>query len=135
MLSPNLRAMSKLRLPALTLTLCSGLLLGVCDGGDDDHDDHVECSAAQSERASDIAALTADQTTGAAVFAQTCGSAGCHGADGVAGSAPNLDDEIPEFDSESLSCLVLGGTGSMPSQASLSDQELADVLAYVQATF
>jgi mono/diheme cytochrome c family protein len=79
--------------------------------------------------------LAADKTAGAMVFSQTCAAATCHGADGSAGPAPNLPDEIPEFDSEALTCLLLNGTDEMPPQAALSDQQLADVIAYVQAKF
>ncbi|NVB43163.1 cytochrome c [Pseudenhygromyxa sp. WMMC2535] len=118
----------------LTLTACAG------DDGDDGDDDDVgedgSCNAEQSARVDDVLSLTADGGgNGAIVYASTCGSSGCHGVDGMSGPAPSLVDEIPEYDDEALGCLLLTGYGNMASQASLSDQELADVIAYVESTF
>jgi mono/diheme cytochrome c family protein len=119
------------------LTLSCGLLLGACTEGEGEEEEEElpECNADQTARVDTIMGTAADEAAGAMVFTQTCGAAGCHGADGNAGSAPDLSDEIPEFDSEALGCLLLTGYEAMPSQASLSDQQLADVLAYVQANF
>ena len=118
-------------------------LLGACtEDGDKGSDDDVgeeeeepECNAEQMMRVDTVFDLSADESAGAMVFMQNCGSAACHGADGSAGPAPDLPDEVPEFDDVGLACLLLNGEGDMPSQATLSDQQLADVLAYVQATF
>jgi mono/diheme cytochrome c family protein len=121
--------------------LCCGLL-GACideaeinDEEEENDEDVPECTAVQAPRVDTITSLPADKAAGAMVFSQTCAAATCHGGDGSEGPAPNLSDEIPEFDSEALLCLLLNGKGDMPSQASLSDQQLADVIAYVQATF
>ncbi|MCK6515705.1 cytochrome c [Myxococcota bacterium] len=80
-----------------------------------------------------ILALTGDATAGGTTFANTC--AACHGADGASGYAANLVEEIPEKDDAFIVDIVINGDGGgMPAQ-DLSDQEVADVLAYVRATF
>ena len=80
-----------------------------------------------------ILALTGDATAGATVFSNTC--AGCHGADGASGYAANLVEEIPSKDDAFIVNIIINGDGGgMPAQ-DLSDQEVADVLAYVRATF
>ena len=112
---------------SLAVVLCAGTL--ACDGGDGDE------GGGACDRSSTILGLGTDEANGATVFANTCGSSGCHGADGISGSAPSLATEIPEHNSDELACILLAGEGSMPSQAHLSDQDLADVIAYVEATF
>ena len=81
-------------------------------------------------------ALTGDPTAGKAVFT-SAGCVGCHtlkdaGATGTVG--PNLDDAKP--DTELVVTRVTKGMGAMPPFAGqLTDQQIADVAAYVsQAT-
>ena len=80
--------------------------------------------------------LTGDPTAGKAVFT-SAGCVGCHtladaGATGTVG--PNLDDAKP--DNELVVTRVTKGMGGMPPFAGqLTDQQIADVAAYVtQAT-
>ena len=80
--------------------------------------------------------LTGDPTAGKAVFT-SAGCVGCHtladaGATGTVG--PNLDEAKP--DSELVVTRVTKGMGVMPPFAGqLTDQQIADVAAYVvQAT-
>jgi mono/diheme cytochrome c family protein len=80
--------------------------------------------------------LTGDPTAGKAVFT-SAGCVGCHtladaGATGTVG--PNLDDAKP--DTELVVTRVTKGMGGMPPFAGqLTDQQIADVAAYVtQAT-
>jgi mono/diheme cytochrome c family protein len=80
--------------------------------------------------------LTGDPTAGKAVF-MSAGCVGCHtladaGATGTVG--PNLDDAKP--DTELVVTRVTKGMGAMPPFAGqLTDQQIADVAAYVtQAT-
>ena len=114
------------RLSSLALILCAGTL--ACDGGDDG-------GGGACDRSSGILGLSADEANGATVFANTCGNSGCHGADGISGSAPSLATAVPAETSDGLACILLAGEGSMPAQDHLSDQDLADVIAYVEATF
>jgi mono/diheme cytochrome c family protein len=81
-------------------------------------------------------ALKGDPTAGKAVFS-SAGCVGCHtlkdaGATGTVG--PNLDDAKP--DTELVVTRVTKGRGAMPPFAGqLTDQQIADVAAYVtQAT-
>lgn len=71
-----------------------------------------------------------DPTAGETVFANTC--AACHGADGTGGSGPDITGEAFASDLESI---IRNGEGEMPAQSQLSDTEVADVIAYMQATF
>ena len=82
----------------------------------------------------DILALTGDAGAGQAVFNSTCANASCHGADGASGTGPSLPVVAPAYDREGLTRVVFNGTGTMPAQ-NLSDQDIADVVAYVQETF
>lgn len=79
-----------------------------------------------------ILALSGDATTGEQVFATSC--AACHGTDGTGGTGPDLYEVSPGLSDEDLLDIMLYGIGSMPA-VSLEDQEAADVLAYVQASF
>ena len=49
--------------------------------------------------------------------------------------ASNLAELVPASDDAMIVNTFLNGKGSMPAQSALSDQELADVLAYVNANF
>lgn len=110
----------------LILALPAALLLPACDS--DDGDDG-------GSRNDDIKALTGDAAAGEAVFTQgTCGSMGCHGADGVSGTAPSLADVVAGHSDDELINAVLDGSGTMPPN-DLEDQEMADVLAWMRQTF
>lgn len=88
------------------------------------------CNGGES-RLDQVLALTGDEGDGATVFADNC--AVCHGADGSGGSGPNIqgEDELEE-----VIGVVLSGEEEMPSfDGDLSDQEIADVAAYVTAGF
>lgn len=111
------------------LTLCAALLLPACNDGEDD-DDGGTIDPARIEA---ILALPGDVTAGEAVFAR-CAAASCHGPDGNSGSGSPLSDEVPDLSDEGLVDVVLGGEEAMPPQA-LTDQEMADVLAYLRETF
>ncbi len=86
------------------------------------------------ERAARILAATGEPSRGAALFATNC--ARCHGADGTGDFGPNLYDRVPMRDDDTLARRLLLGLGPMPAWDSvLSDQELADLLAFLRATF
>lgn len=99
-----------------------------------EQDEH-ECSAAQQQRVDLILAKTPNQAAGAELFPQLCGTALCHGPDGVSGPGPSLAEEVPEHSVDELACMLLIGPGDMTSLETLADQQLADVIAYVTATF
>lgn len=94
--------------------------LAACGGGSDD--DGVDA----------ILALDGDPVAGEAVYASTC--AACHGADGEGGSGPAMAGIVADESDADIVEVVLDGEGSMPPQ-DLTDQEVADVLAYLIETF
>lgn len=81
----------------------------------------------------DILALEGDADNGAVVFADHCAT--CHGADATGGSGPNLLAEAGEEDEAAEQVdIILGGEDEMPAFIDvLSDQEIADVLAWIEA--
>ena len=115
----------------LLLTLSAALFLPACneEAGDEEGGNTVEPA-----RVDAILALPGDTAAGETVFGR-CAAAACHGADGNSGTtgAP-LRDEVPELSDERLIQIVLGGYETMAPQ-NLSDQEMADVLAYLRETF
>ena len=97
------------------LLLSLPLLLTACSGGADD-------TAAE---------LVGDATAGATVYSANC--TGCHGADGLGDTAPALADIAAEFDDAQLAEIVVNGTDEgMPAFPQLSEQEVADVVAYLR---
>ncbi len=83
-------------------------------------------ACANAARVDAILGLTGDATNGAIVYADNC--AGCHGADGSGGSERGI---LGEDDAETAE-IVLNGEESMPAFAdTLSDQDVADLLAWL----
>lgn len=113
----------------LALALGLGLLAAGCLDG-------TETTASPETVVGDVPAattpvVTGDATAGEAVFAsQGCG--GCHvlAAAGASGNVgPNLDEAKPS--TELVVERVTKGKGVMPAFGSLSEQQVADVAAYV----
>ena len=82
-----------------------------------------------------ILALTGNADDGQAVYDAKCSS--CHKADGTGDASldyPSLVEELPGSDGEEPEFVsqILDGRGTMPAfRDQLSDQEVADVLAYI----
>lgn len=95
----------------------------------------VACGGASAEdeaRATRIEALTPAPAHGAELFAANCTV--CHGDDGKSGSEQR--DIVSEAKNEKLDAIeqVLAGGGSMPAFGEqLSDQDIADLIGYVQS--
>jgi cytochrome c551 len=106
---------------------------GKTDTGDtaDTSDTSDTADTADTSDTSDTAAAQIER--GRVVFMASC-SAGCHGADGDEGSAPNLSSEVPRADDTELTDVIRNGKGDMPA-VTLTDAELADLLAYARATW
>ena len=96
------------RFPFLVLTLS----LAGCATGD--------------SRVDTILGLGGDAANGGTVYAANC--AGCHGADATGGSGPNIagDTEVDE-----MASVILNGEEEMPAFDTLTDQEIADIIAWV----
>jgi mono/diheme cytochrome c family protein len=87
-------------------------------------------------RAAKILQLASDVTQGDAVYQANCTT--CHGNDGMGTpTAPSLFERVPPMTDQALAeRLILGKPGTiMPSWAQLTDQQLADLRAYLRATF
>jgi mono/diheme cytochrome c family protein len=79
-------------------------------------------------RIDDVLALEGDPTNGEAVYLDTC--AGCHGEDGTGGSAEGIVGE--DEGEDELAEVILFGEDEMPAfDGDLTDQEIADVIAFV----
>lgn len=101
--------------------MVAALALLVGCGGDDE---------GTGSRVDDIMALTGDAAAGETVFANNC--AVCHGADGTGGSGPDITGEDS---AEEVAEIVLNGEEGMTAfDGVLTDQEIADVVAYVTET-
>ncbi|MCX4247437.1 c-type cytochrome [Paraliomyxa miuraensis] len=114
-----MRRLLILTLPfVLTTVACEG---DEGDGGDDN---------------GSILDLTGDSASGEALFASKgCAQASCHGTDGNSGAtAPALSGVVSSRSDDEIIDAVLDGKGTMPPN-NLSDQEMADVLAWLRETF
>lgn len=81
-----------------------------------------------SSRSDIILGLTGDAAAGEATYAADC--AACHGADGQSGSA---NKDIREGGEDLVEEVLSGNDEGMPAfDEQLSDQEIADLLAYVE---
>ena len=104
-----------LALVAFTLAACGG------DGGGDGED-----SGPPPQQVVD----QGNSSDGVDVYAQSC--AACHGDDGDGGSGPRLAGEEAYTSADVVVDQIRNGGGGMPAFGDrLSDQELADVSAYV----
>ena len=120
-------------MPALFLAGSLALATG-CDGGGSGSGSG---GTGGNDRASAILGLAGDAAAGQTLFmSSTCGTASCHGSDGMSGAAtPALSMSVPNASDEQIVSTFLNGKGSMPTQSNLSDQQLADLLAYVTDAF
>lgn len=83
---------------------------------------------ADEEVNKDISAANGDATSGETLYADNC--AGCHGAAGEGGSGPAIAGN-PEGDAETAE-VVQNGEEEMPAFPDLSDQDISDILAYLE---
>jgi mono/diheme cytochrome c family protein len=107
----------------LVLTLAS---FG-CDDGADHH-----------PRTAGVLELTGDPAAGMTEFAGRCGVATCHGADGNTPGTPKtakLGEEVPGNPDTFVVDVMFKGDGDMPAQTNMTDQQAADVLAYLRMLF
>ena len=98
---------------AKLLALLPALLLAAC---------------AEEEASGDIAAANGDATSGEALYADNC--SGCHGSAGEGGTGPAIAGN-PEGDAETAE-VVQNGEDEMPAFPDLTDQDISDILAYLE---
>jgi cytochrome c551 len=111
-----------LTLPLAVLALAGAAPLAGCGGGDG--------GGSGGGKPPQQVVDAGDPANGKQVFADNC--AACHGGDGGGGSGPKLQGEEAYTDAETVVSQVRGGGGGMPGFGDrLSEQELADVSAFV----
>jgi len=91
------------------------------------------CSEEENPDTATILALTGNADDGQSVYEAKCAS--CHKADGTGDASlnyPSLVEHVPHEEEAEMVTLILDGEEAMPAfRSQLSDQEVADVLAYI----
>jgi mono/diheme cytochrome c family protein len=117
------------RILVLGLVLCLPLFVAACGGSSEKNTAPETVVGTVPTGGSD--AVEGDPAAGKSIFTEKCGT--CHtladaGTSGTTG--PNLDDLKP--DEATVSSQVTNGGGGMPAfGGTLSEQQIADVAAYV----
>lgn len=88
------------------------------------------CAPPDPDRVGRVMELSGNATSGAAVYTRACAS--CHDADGNGTSEP-MSSLVPAESDEGLADVVAGG--NHVSQSSMTEQEAADLIAYLRATW
>jgi cytochrome c551 len=116
---------------ALALTATVFLALGAAAGcGGDDDDGGGGGNGGAPEQSPQQVVAAGDAARGKEVYAQNC--AACHGEDGGGGTGPKLEGEEAYTNADVVVDQIRDGGGGMPAFADrLSEQELADVSAFV----
>lgn len=96
-------------------------------------------ACAPDPRAMTIAGLTGDPAAGRMIYESTASPtcASCHQTNGNGNAAyPSLHSVATSRATESLATTIIHGEGQMPAFGSqLSDQQIADVIAYIRMAF
>jgi hypothetical protein len=109
------------------LAMAGTALFFACGGDDETGSTAATCDVTT------ITSLTGNSMLGASTFDSLCGTSPCHGpgGDGGASNAGRLTQLVPTLSTAQIAATVKCGKGAMPPQ-SLSEQEIADVVAYVE---
>ena len=82
----------------------------------------------------EVLRMEGDAETGARTFEVNCSV--CHGFEEIEGTGPAMETIVPYRTREEIVEAILYGYGEkMPAQDDLSHQEVADILAWLEATF
>ncbi|HMV68266.1 MAG TPA: c-type cytochrome [Myxococcota bacterium] len=120
-------------------------LLVACNGGGDDKStegDDTDDTTSGDPRVEAILALTADAASGQGLYDEEC--ALCHATDGTGGIGTSFveelsehADELDEEKEEWIGTVINGvdGTSMAAYGDTYSDQEIADIMGYIFATF
>lgn len=88
------------------------------------------CGASQTQITA-VSSLSGNASAGQSVYSANCAS--CHGADGRTGSANRNIVQAATGNSNGAIGTILLGDGAMPAfDGTLTDQQIADVVAYVK---
>lgn len=88
-----------------------------------------DAASTSSDRVATIDALTGDVTRGKGLYEAQC--LDCHGANGRSGSASVDVGAFGKQDPKGAMAQILEGGGGMPAFDTLSDQDVADLVAYL----
>ncbi|MEE2786466.1 MAG: c-type cytochrome [Myxococcota bacterium] len=97
------------------------------------HYDRVDSESIKA-RAATVTEISGDAMHGGTIFLNHC--TGCHGREGKKTAiTPSLFDRVSSLSRDQRAEVLLNGKGGMPAWAQLTNEELADILAYLDATF
>ena len=69
---------------------------------------------------------------GSTLYASRC--AACHAADGTGGVGPDLtSSSVDQLDDSMITNIIVNGSGGMPAFGDLSEQEVADIVAFMRS--
>ncbi|TQS74818.1 cytochrome c [Ornithinibacillus gellani] len=105
----------------LAIVFGSVLVLGACGGGDDSADKGTDDNADSG---------TVDSSGAEDIYKSNCSS--CHGQDLGGGAGPDLTKVGSDHSADEIVDIIHNGTGSMPAQKQVSDEDaktLADWLS------
>lgn len=117
------------------LTTLLFLLLACSDDGGDSATTKTDDSSSTTPTPTEDTSLPTDDSSttpgldGAQLYADTC--AGCHGADGHGGSAPDLSRELGKTDAQLIE-IILNGDGRMPPQ-DVTQEEAQAIVDWMRA--
>lgn len=101
---------------------------------DDDEDDDVDESVDEGDHTGWTGVVVGDAERGATIYAASC--AACHGASGLGGAGgPSLAKEVAGESDEELVETIREGEDDMPPFPNLSEQDLADLIAWLRQRF
>lgn len=86
---------------------------------------NTACDSHDEEATAAVTALTGDEANGEVLYDANC--AACHGASAEGASGPAIFNE----EAENFVEAIQNGEGSMPAFPDLSDQDIADIIAFV----
>jgi mono/diheme cytochrome c family protein len=88
----------------------------------------------EEDRVDVILGLEGEIASGTSLYDEHC--AGCHGADGLGGVGTDLVEQLAILSEEDVVRTIVEGRGIMPAWGETqSDQEIADVVAYIYDAF
>lgn len=118
----------------LAILFVMALVLGACGGGNDN--DNAEEPAdnndnAGTEEATDEGNDNGSVDTAAAeeIYSNNC--AACHGADLSGGAGPDLTKVGSNHSAKDIEDIIHNGTGSMPAQSQVSDEDASTLAGWL----
>ena len=93
----------------------------------------VSGCAPQEATVDDAALANADPISGESIYIDLCAT--CHGADGMGTPSGSSLLGISSSTDQELWDVIFFGTDGMPAYSDLSDQEIADLIAWMRAAY